>query len=132
MYTFAELSESAQEHALDRLWDINVDGEWWESMEIDIAQFGKMSGLGCLYGGEFDLDRRDYLYIKNIGCHFNELLFTASQVQRDYPDAYTAILHPFLKLFSPRERKNLLRMERLGILNELSGNTTMPRTSSAF
>ena len=30
LYKFDELSEEAQNNALSKLWDINVDNDWWE------------------------------------------------------------------------------------------------------
>jgi len=40
IYTFDELSESAQEHALNRLGDINVDHEWWDCTCDDAENIG--------------------------------------------------------------------------------------------
>lgn len=39
-YTFGELSEEAQEHAIEKLWDINVDYEWWECVYEDAREIG--------------------------------------------------------------------------------------------
>jgi len=36
VYTFSELSDKAQERALEKLYDINVDFEWYDS---DISEF---------------------------------------------------------------------------------------------
>lgn len=30
VYNFDELSEEAKEHAIEKLWDINVDFDWWD------------------------------------------------------------------------------------------------------
>ena len=69
LYRFEELTDAAQETALQELWDINVDNEWWEFTVEDISNFGEASGLGCKYGKEFDIDLRAYI-------HINEYEFT--------------------------------------------------------
>ena len=50
VYKFDELSEQAQEKALERLWDINVDYDWWEHIYEDTETIG-------IRITEFDLDR---------------------------------------------------------------------------
>lgn len=50
VYKFDELSEKAQEKALDNLRDINTDHEWWEFTYEDAANVG-------LRITSFDLDR---------------------------------------------------------------------------
>lgn len=51
LYEFSELSEKAKETALQNLWDINVDYNWWESVYEDAANVGiKITS--------FDIDRR--------------------------------------------------------------------------
>ena len=50
LYTFNELSDSSKQHALEELWDLNVDYDWWEFTYDDAAHVGiKITG--------FDLDR---------------------------------------------------------------------------
>ena len=39
-YTFDELTEEAQYKAIEHLSDINVDYEWWDSIEDDAEQIG--------------------------------------------------------------------------------------------
>jgi hypothetical protein len=51
LYYFNELSEEAQEKALEELWDINVDHEWWDHTYDDAKTIG-------LVIDEFDLDNR--------------------------------------------------------------------------
>lgn len=49
VYKFDELSEPAQEKALEKLWDINVNYDWWEHICEDAETIGvKIT--------EFDLD----------------------------------------------------------------------------
>lgn len=40
VYKFVELSEDAQQSAIENLFDINVDYEWWESTYDDAAEIG--------------------------------------------------------------------------------------------
>lgn len=53
VYKFSELSESAQQKAIEKFYDINVDYEWWEFIYEDAANIGlKITG--------FDIDRASY------------------------------------------------------------------------
>lgn len=54
LYTFDELPEDIQEKAIEKLWDINVNYEWWESVYEDAETIG-------LKISEFDLDRASYV-----------------------------------------------------------------------
>lgn len=51
VYKFGELSEEAQEKALENLSDINVDNDWWDSTYDDARNIG-------LEIDEFDVYRR--------------------------------------------------------------------------
>lgn len=51
VYTFNELSDEAKQHAIESLYDLNVDHEWWENVYEDAENVGlKIEG--------FDLGRR--------------------------------------------------------------------------
>jgi len=50
LYSFSELCETAQEKAIDKLWEINVDHDWWEHTYEDAESIG-------LKIKEFDLCR---------------------------------------------------------------------------
>jgi len=53
VYKFSELSKPAQQKAIEKMYDINVDYEWWESTYEDAANVGlKITG--------FDIDRGSY------------------------------------------------------------------------
>ena len=52
-YKFEELSEKAKRYAIEHLYDINVDFEWWESIYDDVKT------IGCKIK-EFDIDRGSY------------------------------------------------------------------------
>ena len=52
VYSFDELSKEAQEKAIERLYNINVDYDWWDGVYYDAGEIG-------LEITEFDLYRRD-------------------------------------------------------------------------
>lgn len=50
LYKFAELSEEAKQNAIERLYDINLNFDWWDGIYDDAERIGlKITG--------FDLDR---------------------------------------------------------------------------
>lgn len=51
LYTIGELSETAKQKAIDNMWNINVDHNWWDATYDDAASAG-------LKITEFDLDNR--------------------------------------------------------------------------
>ena len=53
VYRFDELTEEAKEKAIEKLWDINVDYEWWDCVFEDAKTIG-------LEITEFDIDRGSY------------------------------------------------------------------------
>lgn len=53
VYKFDELSDTAKDKALNDLYDINVDHDWWESVYDDAKQIG-------ISIKEFDIDRGSY------------------------------------------------------------------------
>ena len=64
VYKFDELSEEAQEKAIEQLADVNVDCDWWESTYEDAAEVGiKLTefdiGRGSYCRGNFTLDAED-------------------------------------------------------------------------
>lgn len=52
LFKFNELSEKAQDTAVEKLYDLNVDHEWWEYIYDDAKNIGAKIT-------EFDLDRRN-------------------------------------------------------------------------
>lgn len=53
LYKFSELSDEAKQKAIEKLSDINVDYEWWESIYEDAENIGlKING--------FNIDRGSY------------------------------------------------------------------------
>jgi hypothetical protein len=126
LYTFDELSETAQQKAVSQLWDINVDYDWWEGVADDIAEFGDASGLNCAFGEEFDIDRASYVHITDCHTTFGELRENAPKAA-DFPNIADAVIVPFLHTFTPRETHQLLRLEQRGVLGILSGETSTNR-----
>ena len=53
VYSFSELSEEAKQKALENLYDLNVDYEWWDGVYED----AKNAGLSI---SAFDIDRGSY------------------------------------------------------------------------
>lgn len=46
LYLFNELSDKAKQKAIEKLWDINVDYDWWDSAYEDAANIGlKITGF---------------------------------------------------------------------------------------
>lgn len=53
VYSFDELPEDVKEKAIEKLWDLNVDHEWWQFTYEDAKQ------IGCEIQG-FDIGRGSY------------------------------------------------------------------------
>ena len=83
VYKFEELTEEAQQTAMSRLGDINVDYDWWEyDGLLDLTQ-EEMDKVGIVVGEidsvlfsykirEFDLERGQYIQFDNIVCTNDE------------------------------------------------------------
>ncbi len=92
LYKFSELSEDAQQKAIDNLYDINVDSEWWLFTYDDAKDIGvKIS--------EFDIGRASYAkgeFLSYAQDTMNQILAnhgevcatykTALQFQKDYSE----------------------------------------------
>lgn len=59
LYTYEEASEDLKENILEKLWDINVDHDWWQYTYDDMENIG----LQC---NGFDLDRGSYCEVEAI------------------------------------------------------------------
>lgn len=44
-YSFGELSEEAKAHALDIMYDINTNYDWWYAVYEDVKEIGKILGI---------------------------------------------------------------------------------------
>lgn len=133
LYSYDELSNTAQEKALESLWDLNIDYEWWEHItETDIPVSGEVSGLNCQYGKEFDLENRSCVYITDISTNVSTLLNNCARTRADRPDFYCKVIAPFFAEFTTQELKNLLRLERFGLLGSLSGSTASGRRGRRY
>ena len=64
LYKFSELSEDLQQKAIENLYDLNVDRDWWDSTYEDAAQVNlKIKG--------FDIDRGSYVKAEFIESAYN-------------------------------------------------------------
>jgi hypothetical protein len=126
LYQFDELSERAQQKALQAHWNINVEEEWWDDVTRDINAFGEVSGLGCEYGNEFDCDRSSYVHIMGCCVLFSELLANR-EAMTGFPNLYDKVIQPFFSTFTEREQRQLLRLERADLLGSLTGETSTQR-----
>jgi hypothetical protein len=53
LYTFDELSDEGKQKAVEKLWDLNIDYDWWESTYEDAARIGvKIGGFDIGYRNE--------------------------------------------------------------------------------
>jgi myo-inositol catabolism protein IolC len=73
VYKFDELSAEAQDKAIDKLYDINVDYQWWDSVYDDAENVG-------IRISEFDLDRNRHCK----GRFINYALDTAEAILREH------------------------------------------------
>lgn len=73
VYPFDELPEDAKEKAVEKLYDINVNYEWWDSVYEDAKEVGKLMGIdidniyfsGFSSQGDGACFEGDYEYKKN-------------------------------------------------------------------
>jgi hypothetical protein len=73
VYSFDELSPEAQEKALNKLCDLNVNYDWWEFEYEDAERIGlKITG--------FDLDRGDYCN----GEFIHDACYTANKIKEEH------------------------------------------------
>ena len=56
LYKFEELSDDAQQHALEKLWSLNLDHDWWDCSYETITTAARCLGIDCTIDG-FDLGR---------------------------------------------------------------------------
>lgn len=62
LYKFDELDERAQEKALQSLWDLNVDHDWWDSTYDDAASIGlKITGFDFGHRNTISGELTDYM-----------------------------------------------------------------------
>ena len=56
LHQFGELSDDAQQRAIESLYNINTDFDWWEFACETIQKAGECLGIACTVS-DFDLDR---------------------------------------------------------------------------
>lgn len=128
VYSYDELSDEAKDTALKGLWDLNVhDSFWYECTIEEIDSFGRVSGLYCEYGKEFDFDRGSYISIVGISSTFTDLEKNYPLTLSQYRNVALEVIKPFLDTFSAKEKRQLARLERVGALGTLSGETSQQR-----
>ena len=74
LYSFDELSDTAKQSAIESLYDLNVDHDWWDYVYNDAEE------VGCEING-FDLDRGAYC---DLTC--NDTEHTAHMIISDHGD----------------------------------------------
>lgn len=99
LYKFEELSDDAKDKAIEKLWDINVDYDWWQWTYDDAEEIGlKLTG--------FDLDRGSYCK----GDFIDTAEYTAKKIIDNHGDtcceAYTDAQN-YLKELEAAIAKNL-------------------------
>jgi|GEM_PF-1132901 len=73
LYDFKELSESAKQKAIEKLYDINIDYEWYDSTYEDAKNIGlKITG--------FDIDRARYCN----GNFIKDANYTANKIKSEH------------------------------------------------
>jgi hypothetical protein len=72
LYKFDELSDKAQQKALETLYDINVDFEWWDFIEEDAKNIGLKITEFDTYRGTIE------------GTLLQSPLFTINQIIKDH------------------------------------------------
>lgn len=73
LYSFDELNEDAKQKAIEKLYNINVDLDWWESTYEDAVNIG-------LKIKEFDIDRASFVR----GEFINSANFTANAIMKEH------------------------------------------------
>jgi len=98
VYLFRELSENAQQKALEKLWEINVDSEfWYECIIEDAKEVGKLMGIdinniyfsgfwnqgdGACFEGNYEYRKNSAKLVQNYAPKDTELHRIAKELQR--------------------------------------------------
>jgi lipase chaperone LimK len=92
IYKYEELTEEQKQKVLSKLWDLNVDLDWWIYTYEDAERIGlKING--------FDIDRGSYCEIKPLLSYID----IADQIIKDHGDQCETYIHAeeFLKEYNP-------------------------------
>jgi len=125
VYKFDELSEESKQNAIENLWDISIDHEWWDYLYEDAANIGlKITG--------FDLDRADYckgnflLAANEVAQNiFNqhgqncESYKTAQSFMDDWQPVFSSYMDENSLDYESRESENKLQEIEENFLNDL-------------
>jgi hypothetical protein len=94
VYTFDELSDDAKEKAIEKLYDINTDYEWWDTFEMDDC------GIKLK---EFDIGRGAYV---KLGFDESELETARAIVENHGESCAThKISHAYIEEYESLERE---------------------------
>lgn len=91
LYKFDELSDDAKQKAVENLWDINVDYDWWQFTYDAIVEAGQAIGIDSVNIEGFDLDRAQSLYIKSDTVHLKDLIVSSEKwetLKTEWPGLY--------------------------------------------
>lgn len=100
LYKFEELSKEAKEKAIESLYDLNVDHEWWDSVYDDAENIG-------LKITSFDIDHHEIE-----GKFINTAIFTAEAIKKNHGESCETY-KTAMEYFSEREKVINAERERL-------------------
>lgn len=96
LYNFDELDESTQERALEKLYNINTDHEWWDCEYESFKTIGKLMGInidniyfsgfssqgdGACFEGSYQFNKSGLKELLSIGIDDDELHTIARDLQ---------------------------------------------------
>ena len=105
VYEFDELTEEQKEKTTEKLWDVNVNYEWWESVYEDAVR------MGALLGIEIE-QRRFKAYGGKTGCE-PKIQFSGFCSQSDgasFEGGYRFVPDALLKIQEETDDKELIRI----------------------
>lgn len=65
LYKFEELSDDAQQRAIEKLWNLNVDHDWCECSYETITSAARCLGIDCTVSG-YDLGQRQSIGLRGV------------------------------------------------------------------
>lgn len=125
IYEFSELSEDAKENAIEKLYDINVDYEWWQFAYDDAENIGlKITGFdlgrGWYCNGEFILSACEIAQnILNEHGENCETYKTANNFMKLWQLVFNEYMDENSKLYESAESENDLQYLESEFLNDL-------------
>ncbi len=115
VYKFKELTEEGQQKAIENLYDINVDFEWWESTYEDAERIGlKITGFDLdgnrHANGEFKLAANE-VAANIFGDHGKdcETFKTATKFMEDWQPVFDSYMDETSEKYESREAEDELQ-----------------------